>query len=276
MTTGVTGAGARRAVREAAASPPSRTTTAREAFTVLAAVTGRRAARGLAALGAAALSAGLLAAAAPAAGAAAGHHPAVTPTAAARQTAPIERGTIIGWPGGNAVIYPTAGFFTNPQILAVGAVRPDGSFTVQLPAQVPVDLLATSASQCATLRSSDPHALSTFTGDSLIYQHGTHIGNTHSGSTLGIASFTGFAAGDTRSGFVYVDRTTTWTGFCQRMISFGGATAQFRQNFDLPLHKGWNPVVADFSVPQPGHIVADLKPGTGPNEKWYFFTPAAP
>jgi hypothetical protein len=255
----------------------NKTTMARKAFTVLAAATGHRAARGLAALGVAALGAGLLAAAAaPAARAAAGNHPAVTLTASTRQTAPIERGKIVGWPGGNAVIYPTAGFFTNPQILAVGAVRPDGSFTVELPARVPVDLLANSTSQCATLRSSDPNALSTFTGDSQIYQHGTHIGDTHSGSTLGIASFTAFASGDTRSGFVYANRNTTLTGFCQRTVSFGGTTAAFRQNFDLPLHKGWNPVVADFSVPQPGHIIANLKPGTGPHEKWYFFTPTAP
>jgi hypothetical protein len=47
-------------------------------------------------------------------------------------------------------------------------------------------------------------------------------------------------------------------------------------NFDLPLHLGWNPVVADFSVPHPGCIVANLKPGAGPHEKWYFFTPTAP
>jgi hypothetical protein len=246
-------------------------------LTGLAAAAGHRAGRGLAALGVAALSTGLLAAAAaPAARAAAGHHPVAAAAASSRQAGPTERGNIVGWPGGNAVIYPTAGFFTSPRILAVGAVRPDGSFTVQLPARVPADLLATSTSQCATLRSSDPAALSTFTGDGLIYQHGTHIGDTHSGSTFGIASFTGFASGDTRSGFVYTDHTTTWTGFCQRTISVGGATAEFRQNFDLRLHQGWNPVVAIFSVPQPGHIVANLKPGTGPYEKWYFFTPTAP
>ena len=254
----------------------NKTPMTRKAFTMLAAATGHRAVRGLAVLGVAALGTGLLAsAAAPTARAAAGNHPAVTLAAAARHTAPVERGTIAGWPGGSAVIYPTAGFFTSPQILAVGAVRPDGSFTVQLPARVPADLLAKSTSQCTTLHSSDPSALSTFTGDSLIYQHGTHIGNTHSGSTLGIAAFTGFASGDTRSGYVYASRATTLTGFCQRTISSGGTTAEFRQNFDLPLHQGWNPVVADFSVPQPGHIVADLKPGTGPHEKWYFFTPAA-
>lgn len=246
-----------------------------KAFAVLAAAAGHRAVRGLAALSVAALSTGLLgAAASPAAQPTAGNHPAIS--TASQRAGPTERGKIVGWPGGNAVIYPTSGFFTNPQILAVGSVRPDGSFTVQLPARVPVDLLANSSSQCTTLRSSNPKALSTFTGDSFIYQHGTHIGDTHSGSTLDIASFTSFANGDTRSGFVYANRTTTLTGFCQRTITVGGITADFRQNFDLPLHQGWNPVVADFSIPQPGHIVANLELGTGPHEKWYFFTPAAP
>jgi hypothetical protein len=252
-----------------------KTMAVRKTFTVLTAAAAHRAARGFAALLAAALGAGLLAAAAaPTARPAAGHHPAIS--TASRGAGPTQQAKIAGWPGGNAVIYPTAGFFTNPSILAVGSVRPDGSFTVQLPAGVPVDLLANSTSQCATLRSSNPGALSTFTGDSLIYQHGTHIGDIHSGSTLGIASFTSFANGDTRSGFVYTDRATTLTGFCERTISAGETTADFRQNFDLPLHRGWNPVVADFSVPQPGHIVANLKLGTGPHEKWYFFTPVAP
>jgi hypothetical protein len=244
-----------------------------KAFTMLAVAFGHRAARGLATLLAAALSTGLLAATASAAAPpAAGKHPATSP--ATRRPGPTERGKIVGWPGGNAVIYPTAGFFTNPQILAVGAIRTDGSFTVKLPARVPVDLLAKSTTQCATLRSSNPDALSTFTGNSLIYQHGTPIGDTHSGSSRGIASFASFANGDTRSGYVYANRTTTLTGFCQRTITVGRATADFRQNFDLPLLRGWNPVVADFSVPRPGHIVANLKLGTGPHEKWYFFTPA--
>jgi hypothetical protein len=254
----------------------TRTTAAQKAFTVLAAASSHRAVRGVAALGVAALGIGLLAAAAaPTARPAAAHHPAATAAASSRRPGPAERGNIVGWPGGNAVIYPTAGFFGNPQILAVGAVRPNGTFTVQLPARVPVDLLAKSTSQCATL-SSNPKALSTFTGDSLLYQHGTHIGDTHSGSILGIASFTSFANGDTRSGFVYADRHTTLTGFCERTITTSAGTADFRQNFDLPLHQGWNPVVADFSVPQAGHIVANLKLGTGPHEKWYFFTPATP
>ena len=244
-------------------------------ITLLAAAFGHRGARGLAALLTVALSTGLLAAAASAAAhPAAGHHRASSP--ATRPAAPAEQGKIVGWPGGNAVIYPTAGFFTNPQILAVGAVRPNGSFTVQLPPRVPVDLLANSTSQCPTLRSSNPDALTTFTGNSLIYQHGTPIGDTHSGSTRGIASFTSFANANTRSGYVYANRTTTLTGFCQRTITVNGATARFRQNFHLPLRQGWNPVVADFSVTQPSHIVANLKLGTGPHEKWYFFTPAAP
>lgn len=100
-----------------------------------------------------------------------------------------------------------------------------------------------------------------------------HIGDTHSGSTPGIASFTSFANGDTRSGFAYSDRDTRLTGFCDRTIAVGGGSANFLQKFDLPLRRGWNPVVADFSVPRPGHIVARLKPGTGPHENWYFFQP---
>lgn len=92
----------------------------------------------------------------------------------------------------------------------------------------------------------------------------------------GIAAFTSFGNGDTRSRFIYANRGTTLTGFCQRTITVGGLTAYFRQNFGLPLHQGWNPVVADFSIPQPSHVVANLKLGTGPHEKWYFFTPAAP
>ena len=48
------------------------------------------------------------------------------------------------------------------------------------------------------------------------------------------------------------------------------------QQVDLPLHRGWNPVVAVFSVPRPGHIVAQLKRGSNPAEKWYFFAPPTP
>jgi hypothetical protein len=52
--------------------------------------------------------------------------------------------------------------------------------------------------------------------------------------------------------------------------------ADFLQKVDLPLHRGWNPVEGVFSVPRPGHIVAHLKLGPGPHEKWYFFTPPTP
>jgi hypothetical protein len=181
---------------------------------------------------------------------------------------------IVGWPGGNAVIYQTVGFFGNPQILAVGPIWPDGSFAVRLPARVPVDLLGQVGSQCATLRSSDPAALTNFTGDGLIYQQGAHIGDVHPGTTLGIASFTSFANGDTRSGFVYTDRDTTLTGFCERVITTAAGTTDFRQNIDMVLHRGWNPVVARFSVPGPERVIADLTVGSNSaNERWYFFTP---
>jgi hypothetical protein len=83
-----------------------------------------------------------------------------------------------------------------------------------------------------------------------------------------------FANGDARSGFVYSDRDTKLTGSCDRTISTGRVAADFLQKFNLTLHRGWNSVVAYFSVPQPGHIVADLKAGSnGAHEKWYFFRP---
>jgi ketol-acid reductoisomerase len=94
-----------------------------------------------------------------------------------------------------------------------------------------------------------------------------HIGDTHSGSTLGIASFTSFANGDTRSGFLYTNHATTLTGFCDRTIMVGGQTEDFLQKVDLSVHRGWNPVVAVFSVPGPGHIVAHLRLGSGPRER---------
>ena len=253
-----------------------------KAFTAPGAIARTRPARGLAMLAAVTVSAtmlvtGLLSGAgASAARVAAGSHAAVTVSRGGEPSGPTERGRIAGWPGGNAVLYPTVGFFGSPQIVAVGLVRPDGSFVVRLPARVPVDLLSKSASQCATLHSSDPAALSNFTGDNLVFQQGVHIGDTHSGSTLGIASFTSFATGDTRSGFLYTNHATTLTGFCERTIPLGTGTADFLQKVDLPLHQGWNPVVAVFSVPRPGHIVAHLKLGSGPDEKWYFFTPPAP
>jgi hypothetical protein len=98
------------------------------------------------------------------------------------------------------------------------------------------------------------------------------IGATHSGSSQAIAAFTGGANGDTRTGFLYVDRATTLSGFCQRTLTLGGFSVAFRQNFDLPVHKGWNDVVAAFSIPHAGHIVSDLKVGSNrAREKWFFF-----
>ena len=196
-------------------------------------------------------------------------------SAAQQPGGPVERGTIVGWRGGNAVIYPTAGFFGQPQVFAAGAVYPDGSFAVHFPAVLPVDLLEKSTHQCATLHSSDPAALSNFTGNYLIVQHGKLIGATHSGSSQAIAAFTGGANGDTRTGFLYVDRATTLSGFCQRTLTLGGFSVDFRQNFDLQVHKGWNDVVATFSIPHAGHIVSDLTVGSNrAREKWFFFHPA--
>jgi len=186
----------------------------------------------------------------------------------------LERGTIVGWKGGNAVIYPTVGFFGPPQIFAVGAVQPDGSFAVQFPAILPLDLLQKSAAQCATLHSSDPAALSNFTGNYLIIQHGKPIGATHSGTSRAFASFAGFANGDTRTGFLYADRDHTLSGFCRRALSFGGYAVDFRQNFNLRLHKGWNEVEAVVSIPHAGHVVANLTVGSNrAQEKWFFFRP---
>jgi len=184
----------------------------------------------------------------------------------------VERGKIVGWPGGDAVIYPTLGFFSNAQIFAVGAVEPDGSFSIGLPPVVPVDLLGLSSDQCSTIQSSDPEALSNFTGNSLISQHGQPIGATHSASSPGFASFTSFHDGDTRTGLFYADRDVTLTGFCDRTLSFGAASVDFFQEFDVMAHKGWNSVVAVLSVPQPGHIVAHLTRGSNrANEQWFFF-----
>jgi hypothetical protein len=191
----------------------------------------------------------------------------------------VEHGRIVNWPGGDAVIYPTEGLFGDPQIIAVGAVHADGSFSVRLPSPLPEGLLqggGTSSTggsdQCATVALSDPHAQIVFTGNDLIFQHGQHIGNTHSGTSLGIASFTGFANGDTRTGFIYADRPTTLSGFCDRTITGNGATIAFRQNFDVPLHRGWNQTLATFSIPQPGTVVVDLTPGRNPAEKVFYFT----
>jgi len=190
----------------------------------------------------------------------------------------VERGKIVGWPGGDAVIYPTVGFFGNAQIFAVGAVEPDGSFSIELPPVVPVDLLGRSSDQCSTIQSSDPEALSNFTGNYLISQHGKPIGATHAASSPGFASFTSFHDGDTRTGLFYADRDVTLTGFCDRTLSFGAVSIDFLQEFDIIAHKGWNTVVAVLTVPQPGHIVAHLTRGSNlSNEQWFFFsTPSMP
>jgi hypothetical protein len=185
----------------------------------------------------------------------------------------IEHGKIVGWPGGDAVIYPTLGFFGNAQIFAVGAVKPDGSFSVDLPPVVPVALLSKSTDQCSTIQSSDPDALSNFTGNYLVSQHGKSIGATHSASSLGFASFTSFHDGDTRTGLLYTDRDVTLTGSCDRPLSFGTISIDFLQEFDITAHKGWNTVVAVLSVPQPGHIVARLTRDSNlANEQWFFFS----
>jgi hypothetical protein len=187
----------------------------------------------------------------------------------------VERGKIVGWPGGNAVIYPTVGFFGTSQVFAIGAVRSDGSFTVHFPAVLPVDLLNKSTEQCPTLRSSDPAALNNFTGNYLIVQHGVQIGATHSATSLAFASFTGGVNGDTRTGFLYTNQNTTLTGYCQRTITLGGYSVDFRQNFDIHAHKGWNEVEASLSIPQAGHLVSDLKAGSNrAGEHWFFFHPA--
>jgi len=185
----------------------------------------------------------------------------------------VERGKIAGWPGGDAVIYPTLGFFGNAQIFAVGAVEADGSFSIDLPPVVPVDLLGKSTDQCSTIQSSDPEALTNFTGNYLISQHGKPIGATHSASSPGFASFTSFHDGDTRTGLFYTDRDVTLTGSCDRTLSFGAVSIDFLQEFDITAHKGWNSVVAVLSVPQQGHIVAHLTRGSNrDDEQWFFFS----
>jgi hypothetical protein len=189
----------------------------------------------------------------------------------------VERGKIVGWPGGDAVIYPTLGFFGNAHIFAVGAVEPDGSFSIDLPPVVPVDLLGKSTDQCSTIQTSDTEALSNFTGNYLISQHGNPIGATHSASSPGFASFTSFHDGDTRTGLFYADRNVTLTGSCDRMLSFGAVSIDFLQEFDITAHKGWNTVVAVLSVPEPDHIVAHLTQGSNrANERWFFFSTSTP
>ena len=133
-------------------------------------------------------------------------------------------------------------------------------------------MLGKSTDQCSTIQSSDPGALSNFTGNYLIVQHGKPIGATHSASSPGFASFTTFHDGDTRTGFFYADRDVTLTGFCDRTLSFGGASVDFLQEYDITAHRGWNQVVALLSVPQPGHVVAHLTQGSNAaHEQWFLF-----
>ena len=188
---------------------------------------------------------------------------------------PLERGVISGWNAGDAVVYGTVGFFSpNPQIVAIGAVKPDGSFTVDYPAVLPQDVLVRPSAQCSTIQASNPIVLTAFTGNDLIFQRGKLIGSIHSGSSLGVASFTSIAGGDTRTGYVYASADTTQTGYCERTVKFGTYAVDFRQTFELNLRKGWNMVVADFSMPAPGHIVSDLKLGANSAERFYFFAGA--
>jgi hypothetical protein len=133
-------------------------------------------------------------------------------------------------------------------------------------------MLQTSSARCPTIHSSDPAALTNSTGNYLIFQHGKLIGATHAGSSPAIASFTGAANGDSRTGFVYADRDTIQSGFCHRTLRQGGITIDFRQNLNLHLHKGWNTVVAVVSIPHAGHVVADLAVGSNrAQEEWFFF-----
>lgn len=184
---------------------------------------------------------------------------------------PVEQGNIDGWTGGDAVLYATVGFFSpNPQIVAVGSVRPGGSFSVTYPATLPPDVLGRPADQCPTIRATDPAALTAFTANDLVYQHGVLVAATHSGTSRGAASFTSIAGGDTRTGYVYADRNTTTSGSCERKISLGGQSVDFLQELDLPLRRGWNVVVARFSTPRPGQVVSELTTGSDRSRERFF------
>jgi hypothetical protein len=197
--------------------------------------------------------------------------------AAAKPAAgPVEAGTIHGWTGGDATLYATVGFFSpNPEIVAVGAVRPNGSFSVTYPATLPADLLSNPSDQCSTIHATDPAASTAFTANDLIFRHGMLAAATHSGTSPGVAAFTSIVNGDTRTGYVYADRDTTTSGYCERRVTFGGYAVDFRQNLDLELHQGWNVVVADFSTPQPSEVVSNLKVGSNrSSEQFFLFHPA--
>jgi len=199
-----------------------------------------------------------------------------SPPAAVRPAGgPVEQGRIGGWHGGEAVLYATVGFFSpSPEIVAVGTVSADGSFSVTYPAGLPPDVLSKPGDQCSTIQATDPTASTAFTANDLIFQHGTLVGATHSGTSPGAAAFTSIADGDTRTGYVFADRDTTTSGYCERQVSFGGHAVGFRQNLDLRLHRGWNVVVAEFSTPQPGEVVSDLKVGSNRSSERFFLFPA--
>lgn len=197
------------------------------------------------------------------------------PGAATPAAGPVERGSIDGWTAGDAVLYGTVGFFAPaPEIVAVGSVRPDGTFSVTYPPTLPPDVLSKPSDQCSTIRSTDPDASTAFTANDLVFRHGTLVGATHSGTSPGVAAFTSIAGGDTRTGYVYADRDTRTSGYCERKVSFGGYAVDFRQNLNLSLHRGWNVVVADFSTPQPGQVVSDLRVGSNrASERFFLFHP---
>ena len=188
---------------------------------------------------------------------------------------PVEQGRIGAWHGGDAVLYATVGFFSpSPEIVAVGSVGTDGSFSVTYPATLPPDVLSRPRDQCPTIQATDPTASTAFTANDLVFQHGMLVGATHSGTSPGVAAFTSIANGDTRTGYVFADRDTTTSGYCERTVSFGGHAVDFRQNLDLRLHRGWNVVVADFSTPRPGQVVSDLKVGSNrSSERFFLFQP---
>jgi hypothetical protein len=199
------------------------------------------------------------------------------PAAAGAALGPVDQGHIGGWHGGDAVLYATVGFFSpSPEIVAAGSVRADGSFSVAYPATLPAAVLSRPGDQCSTIQATDPTASTAFTANDLVFQHGMLVGAIHSGTSPGVAAFTSIANGDTRTGYVFTDRDTTTSGYCERTVSFGGRAVDFRQNLALRLRRGWNVVVADFSTPQPGTVVSDLRVGSNrSSERFFLFQPGA-
>src|SRR5215470_10952573 len=75
------------------------------------------------------------------------------PAAAGAGVGPVDQGRIDGSHGGDAVLYATVGFFSpSPEIVAVGSVRPDGSFSVTYPATLPAAVLSRPGDQCPTIQ----------------------------------------------------------------------------------------------------------------------------